>query len=90
MTTIKIHPCRGKIPYPSFSIGYATLGTNLVIEFVTKKDPMVERLLRTRRNVYADYEPELFERWLSEMFHVARREPLASGTRTLFYATTRS
>lgn len=68
----------------------AGLGTSVIIEFVSKQDPMVRRMLRGRRDNYADYEPEVFERLLSEMFHVVRAEPLASGTRTLYFAEART
>lgn len=66
------------------------LGGGLVIEFVGKQDPMVQQLLRNKRDNYADYEPELFERWLNERFVVTASERLESGTRTLYYAKARS
>ena len=68
----------------------AELGTNLVIEFVTKDDPMVKALLRNKLDNYADYEPELFERWLAEAFDVFHRTELEMGTRRLYYAAARS
>ncbi len=64
---------------------FAELGTSLIIEFVTKQDPMVQKLLRGRRDNYADYETDVFERWLSELFHVVRSERLQSGTRILYF-----
>ena len=68
----------------------AALGTRLVIEFVGKDDAMVQQLLRNRRDNYADYDPELFDRWLNEFFDVVRSERLESGTRTLYYAVPKS
>ena len=68
----------------------AALGTCLVIEFVGKDDAMVQQLLRNKRDNYADYDPELFDRWLNELFDVVRSERLESGTRTLYYAVPRS
>ncbi len=68
----------------------AALGTRLVIEYVGKDDAMVKQLLRNKRDNYTDYEPELFERWLRELFDVVRSERLESGTRTLYYAVPRS
>lgn len=67
----------------------AALGTRLVIEFVEKNDAMVQQLLRNKRDNYDDYDPELFERWLHELFEVVRSERLESGTRTLYYAVPR-
>jgi hypothetical protein len=56
-----------------------------VIEFPTREDPMVRRLLSGKREgSNADYELETFERLLGERFEIARREDLPSGTRTLY------
>jgi hypothetical protein len=68
----------------------AGLCTRLVIEFVDRPDPMVQNMLRNRRDQCADYDPDLFDRWLNEFFEVMRSERLDSGTRTLYYACPRS
>lgn len=68
----------------------ASLKTSLVIEFVSKQDPMVRRMLRGRRDNYTDYEQEAFERMLSQLFHVVRSQTLSSGTRTLYFAEART
>jgi SAM-dependent methyltransferase len=61
------------------------LGAALVIEFPTREDPMVTRLLsRKREGAHPDYELEGFEELLARRFAVARRE--AHGTRVLFEA----
>jgi len=67
----------------------AGLGTSVVIEFVDKADPMVRRILGSRRDIYADYGPQLFDAWMQEWFEVVRCERLGSGTRTLYYAISR-
>jgi SAM-dependent methyltransferase len=72
------------------AIGWlASLGASLVIEFPTREDPMVKRLLRNKRDVYADYDLANFERRLADAFVVERRMPLESGTRVLYFATPR-
>ena len=73
------------IPLGEFILWLASLGTALVIEFVTRDDPMVQTLLRHKADHYADYDLEYFERCLAEMFLVLERQPLASGTRILYY-----
>jgi SAM-dependent methyltransferase len=74
------------IPLREFILWLASLGTDLVIEFVSKDDPMVKTLLRNKRDDYSDYSIEFFERCLGESFHVARREMIAGSTRTLYHA----
>ena len=65
----------------------ASLGTALVIEFPTREDPMVKKLLAPKRDgLHPDYELAFFERCLNEAFEVERSERLESGTRVLYYA----
>jgi SAM-dependent methyltransferase len=66
----------------------ASLGGALVIEFPTREDPMVQKLLsRKRDGLHSDYEREYFERCLRDAFDVRRSERLGSGTRMLYFAT---
>lgn len=65
------------------------LGSDLVIEFVGRDDPMVQTLLRHKTDLYTDYDPLLFERWLGEAFTIRQRLSLPNGTRTLYYAQIR-
>ncbi len=74
------------IPLAEFIDWLASLGGELIIEFVTKEDPMVKFLLQNKEDQYSDYELGNFERNLSEKFEIKRREALASGTRYLFHA----
>jgi SAM-dependent methyltransferase len=65
----------------------ASLGGALVIEFPTREDPMVKKLLAPKREgLHPDYELAFFERTLGEAFEVERTERLESGTRVLYYA----
>jgi SAM-dependent methyltransferase len=69
----------------------ASLGGALVVEFPTREDPMVQKLLAAKREgLHADYRREVFEQCLHDAFDVARTEPLGSGTRVLYFATVRT
>lgn len=61
-----------------------SLDTHLVLEMVSKEDPMARRLLRDKDDTYVDYVSQELERLLDERFTVLDRLPLASGTRTLY------
>ena len=75
------------VPVKEFVDWLASLGTSLVIEFPTREDPMVKKLLGPKRDgLHPDYERESFERVLSDAFDVERRERLESGTRLLYFA----
>jgi SAM-dependent methyltransferase len=65
----------------------ASLGAALVIEFPTREDPMVKKLLAPKREgLHPDYELGFFERTLNDAFEVERSERLESGTRVLYFA----
>lgn len=74
------------IPLKEFIGWLAGLETTLVIEFVTREDPMVQALLRHKRDDYGDYERACFERYLADTFDVLACEVLASGTRILYHS----
>ncbi|MEK6277301.1 MAG: methyltransferase [Actinomycetota bacterium] len=79
------------VPVAEFLDWLHGLDCALVIEFPTREDPMVRRLLSGKREgSNSDYELETFERLLNERFDVDRSEPLPSGTRVLYQARPRS
>jgi SAM-dependent methyltransferase len=79
------------VPVRDFVNWLATLGGAVVIEFPTRGDAMVQKLLAPKRDgLHADYDREPFERCLGEAFDVRRSEVLRSGTRVLYFATPKS
>lgn len=77
------------IPVLEFVDWLADLGCDLVIEFVTKDDAMVKKLLRNKDDQYEDYEIPFFETCLASRFDVRRRVVSASGSRILYFAVHR-
>ena len=78
------------IPLAEVVAWLAGLDSHLVIEFVSKEDAMVERLLQNKDDIYDDYEIGNFERLLRERFEIVERQTFHSGTRTLYFARSRS
>ena len=69
----------------------AGLGASLVIEFPTREDPMVRRLLAGKRpDAHPDFELGRFEAELERAFSVERRERLSCATRVLYLARPRA
>jgi hypothetical protein len=62
----------------------ADLAPALVIEFVPKDDPMVQRLLATREDVFSDYTIDGFREAFGRRFEIADERPIPGMTRTLF------
>jgi len=61
-----------------------------VIEFVTKKDPMVQRLLANREDHFDDYNVNAFEAYLSEYAQILKRVSIQSGDRILYSFDTKN
>jgi hypothetical protein len=55
-----------------------------VVEFVPKDDPMVQRLLLTKRDVYPDYTQPHFEACLEQHFRIEERKGIPESKRTLY------
>jgi hypothetical protein len=79
------------VPIAEFLDWLRELDATLVIEFPTREDPMVKRLLSgKRKGSNADYELETFERLLAERFDVERSESQPTGVRNLYLARPRA
>ena len=74
------------IPMREFIDWLGDLGGSLIIEFVTKRDPMVEILLRNKEDIYDDYDLGFFEQCLGNRFRIKDREVVEGETRVLFFA----
>ena len=74
------------IPLASLVDWLTSLGPHLIVEFVSKQDPMVQQLLRNKRDDYDDYRLENFEALLGSRCKIVNRCELSGGTRTLYYA----
>jgi hypothetical protein len=76
------------VPIREFVDWLGEIGAAIVIEFPTREDPMVQRLLsRKRQGLHADYDRATFEHELGGVFGIQRTEELGSGTRVLYFAT---
>jgi hypothetical protein len=64
----------------------ASFGAEVLLEFPSKKDPMVRALLRNKRDQYDDYSQEHLEAELRRHFDIRLSEPLPSAERTLYHA----
>lgn len=63
---------------------FADLAPWAIVEFVPKDDPMVRRLLATRRDVFPDYGLDGFRAAASSRFEMVHEAPIAESTRVLF------
>jgi len=76
---------RNNIPLKNFVEWIVKLSPNLVIEFITKKDPMLRVLLKEKEDVYFDYNVEAFEKYLSQRGKIIKKHKLSSNSRILYF-----
>ena len=72
------------VPLPAILELCAQLGRWLLLEFVPKDDPMVQRLLATREDVFPGYTPAALEDAAAARFTVHRQESVPGSARTLY------
>ena len=63
---------------------FAELAQWLVIEFVPKSDSQVERLLKTREDVFPHYNRQGFEEAFSKYFTLIKDQAVAGSERRLY------
>jgi hypothetical protein len=67
---------------PSWLVDLAPTG---VVEFVPKNDPMVQRLLRLRDDIFSDYTAEHFLQSLQKRARVVAPEMITASDRMLVW-----
>ncbi|HEY4258894.1 MAG TPA: hypothetical protein VGM98_01990, partial [Schlesneria sp.] len=78
----------GNIPLPEVVNWLASLRADVILEFPSKRDPMVKSLLRHKQDQYDDYSLAALEVALANHgFQIQKRIELPSGDRTLLFLT---
>lgn len=72
------------VPFDDLANFFSVISRWLIIEFVPKEDPQVQRLLASREDIFEDYSIEVFEKIFNKSFEVHRKEVVANSNRTLF------
>ncbi|HEV2068261.1 MAG TPA: hypothetical protein VGR26_00540, partial [Acidimicrobiales bacterium] len=73
------------VPLPAIVDWLHGFGARLVVEFVDRADPMTRRLLGNKpAGLFDDYRIDHFEQLLADRFHIAERQVVPSGSRSLY------
>lgn len=72
------------VPLAHIAGYFATLCRHLIIEFVPKADSQVQRLLRSREDIFPHYDREHFEVEFARHFTIQRAEPIPGSERILY------
>lgn len=72
------------VPFELLANYLHSLARKLLIEFVPKSDSQVQRLLKSRRDIFEGYNQENFEREFSRYFSIESRRPILGSARVLY------
>jgi hypothetical protein len=72
------------VPLPMLAATLARLGSQLVIEWVPKEDPMVRRLLASREDVFPGYSEDAFRAAFEPHWEIIRSAPIEGTQRLIF------
>ena len=72
------------LPLERIAAFFARLGRALVIEFVPKSDSQVQRMLRSRPDIFPAYTREGFEAAFRTSFRIEAVEPVSGSERLLY------
>jgi len=72
------------VPLEGIAAWFARLGHTLVIEFVPKSDSQVQRMLRTRADIFPRYTREGFEAAFRTCFEIEDVRPVTGSERLLY------
>ena len=72
------------VPLERLARFLARLGDWLLIEFIPKEDPQVQRLLVSREDIFEEYHREGFEAAFGSHFEIVRSDPAGDSSRLLY------
>lgn len=72
------------VPLEKIARFFANICRSLLIEYVSKSDPMVQKLLMNREDIFSDYQEEAFEHCFNEYFTLIDRFDIQDTDRKLY------
>ncbi|MCA1588689.1 MAG: SAM-dependent methyltransferase, partial [Chloroflexi bacterium] len=72
------------VPLAGIAELFARIAPRAIVEFVPKEDPMTQRLLAARRDIFEGYTIERFRDAFGSRFRITRESRIADSPRTLF------
>ena len=72
------------IPLKNIAEFFRSIGKSLIIEFIPKEDPQVQKLLSTRKDIFTDYTKQAFEKAFENHFMIQDSIKTEDSERTLY------
>jgi len=72
------------LPLPDIADFFSRVGRWLLIEYVPKEDPQVQRMLTVRQDIFTDYTQEGFEEAFKTYFEILRTHTIEDSSRVIY------
>ncbi len=72
------------VPLAELARFFSDLGEWLIVEFIPKNDTQVQKLLETRKDIFADYTVQGFEAAFRTQYQIEQIQPLHESARVLY------
>ena len=72
------------VPFIQVAEWFSKLGEYLIIEFVPKNDSQVEKLLKTRDDIFDNYDEDSFEECFSNYFEIIKKNSIKDSMRVIY------
>ncbi len=72
------------LPFDHIAKFFSQICSRLIIEFVPKEDSQVQKLLKTREDIFDNYDQDSFEREFIEFFRIEKSQKLSDSGRVLY------
>ncbi|MDZ7798908.1 MAG: SAM-dependent methyltransferase [Patescibacteria group bacterium] len=71
-------------PFIMIAQFFSSMGKNLIVEFVPKKDTKVKKLLSTRKDIFSEYNQDKFEESFKKYFSIIQKDKVKESERILY------
>ena len=72
------------VPFDKVANWFSKLGEYLIIEFVPKDDSKVEKLLKTRKDIFSNYNQKVFEEEFCKYFNIIMKKKIRDSKRVIY------
>ena len=72
------------VPFDKVASWFSKLGEYLIIEFVPKDDSQVEKLLKTRNDIFDDYDINNFEECFGKYYKIVKKRDVKNSKRVIY------
>lgn len=72
------------VPLPDLVAFLQKLCSGLIVEFIPKDDPQVQKLLASREDIFSEYTMDAFESYFRQSFDILRKEVIRGSKRILY------